>query len=288
MKRFDLGAEDVMNVQSSKKDFIPSQPMALTTLASWSEDGSDERKHLEKMHDDTEYQQILDKRYSVIDILDEVPQLPLPFDVYIDLLIPLSPCLYSISSSPHQHTNTSKGRPVASLTYDVFEDPARSGHGTFHGVASSYLANRRPGDLIPCLVRPTKIPFRLPPDTQTSIIMLAAGAGIAPMRASIQERAAIKRAGEHKPGSALLFFCCRHPDKDFMYRSELAVWESEGIVEVIPCFSKPTDRTKGRHVPDALWEHRERVWKLFKDRANVYTCGSGDVEKDLAREDGEE
>ena len=293
MKRFDLGAEDVMTVQSSKKEFIPSQPMAvehflrsgvelaqpvtkrqLATLALWAKEASAERTQLEKMHDDSEYQQLLDRRYSVIDILEEVPGLPLPFGVYIDLLLPLSPRLYSISSSPIESINRSKGCPVVSLTFDLFEEPAKSGHGTFRGVASSYLANRVPGDCIPCLVRPTKVPFRLPPDTKTPVIMIAAGTGIAPMRAFIQERAAIKRAGERKLGPALLFFGCRHPDKDFLYRAELAAWESEGVVEVISCFSKPDDANKGRHVPDALWEHRERVWELFREGANVYTCGS--------------
>jgi cytochrome P450 / NADPH-cytochrome P450 reductase len=295
MKRFGLGAEDVMSVQSTKKDFLPVQPMAvehflrssvelaapvtkrqLATLASWAEEDSVERTQLEKMHDDVEYQQILDKRYSVIDVLEEVPGLlRLPFGVYIDLLLPLSPRLYSISSSPIEQKNTSKDGLIASLTFDVFEAPATSGHGTFRGVASCYLANRTPGDCIPCLVRPTKLSFRLPPDTETPVIMQAAGSGIAPMRAFIQERAAIKRAGVRKLGPALLFFGCRHPDKDYMYRSELAAWESEGVVEVIPCFSKPgVVGQKGRYVPDALWENRERVWDMFCDGANIYTCGS--------------
>lgn len=293
MKRFGLGAEDVMSVEASKKDFIPIHPMAvehflrsnvelaapitkrqLTSLASCAEVNSAERIQLEKMYDDVEYQQLLDKRYSVIDVLDEVPRLPLPFGIYIDLLLPLSPRLYSISSSPLEPNHGSTDSSVASVTFDVFEAPATSGHGTFRGVASSYLANRAPGDLISCLIRSTKVPFQLPTDTETPVIMQAAGTGIAPMRAFLQERALIKREGVRKLGPALLFFGCRHPDKDYMYRSELAAWESEGVVEVIPCFSKPGDGQKARHVPDALWEQRERVWDMFQDGANVYTCGS--------------
>ncbi|KAF7502833.1 hypothetical protein GJ744_005012 [Endocarpon pusillum] len=295
MKRFGLGAEDVMSVQSSKKDFLPTKPMAvehflrssvelaapvtkrqLATLALWAEEGSAERLQLENMHDDVNYQQLLDKRYSVIDILEEVPGLlRLPFGVYIDLLLPLSPRLYSISSSPIEPKNKSKDSLIASLTFDVFEAPATSGHGTFRGVASCYLANRTPGDCMPCFVRPTKLSFRLPSDTRTPVIMQAAGSGIAPMRAFIQERAAIKRAGSRKLGPALLFFGCRHPDKDYMYRSELAAWESEGVVEVIPCFSKPdVVGQNARYVPDALWECRERLWDMFRDGANIYTCGS--------------
>lgn len=293
MKRFGLDAEDVMSVQASKKDFIPVQPIAvehflrssvelaapvtkrqLSTLASRAEDNSAERMQLEKMYDDVRYQQLLDQRYSVIDVLDQVPRLALPFGVYIDLLLPLSPRVYSISSSPADAQSTSGGCSIASLTFDVLEAPATSGQGTFRGVASSYLAHRIPGDSISCLVRPARVPFHLPPDAETPMIMLAAGTGIAPMRAFLQERALIKRAGVRKLGPALLFFGCRHPDKDYLYRSELAAWVDEGVVEVIPCFSKPGDGQKGRHVPDALWEHRERVWDIFGAGANIYVCGS--------------
>jgi cytochrome P450/NADPH-cytochrome P450 reductase len=293
MSRFGLSAEDVMSVKSSKKDFLPAQPMAvehflrssvelaapvtkrqIEILASWAKEGSTERRRLEKMHDDIFYQSLLEKRYSIIDVLEEVPEVQLPFGVYIDLLLPLSPRLYSISSSPLEQKNKSKDGLIASVTFDVFESPATSGHGTFRGVASSYVANRALGDNILCLIRPTKIPFHLPSDPKTPVIMLAAGSGIAPMRAFIEERAAINRAGVQKLGPALLFFGCRHPDKDYLYRDELAAWEGDGVVEVITSFSKPENDQKGQHVPDALWQHRERVWDMFSNGANIYICGS--------------
>ena len=155
MKRFQLSPEDVMSVPSSKKDFLPAQPMAvehflrssvelaapvtkrqLTTLASWAEEDSAVRAQLDAMHEDAAYQKLLDTRYSVIDVLEEVPQLEVPFGVYIDLLPPRAPRLYSISSSPLVPEYTKKGAKIASVTFDVFEAPALSGHGTFHGVRS--------------------------------------------------------------------------------------------------------------------------------------------------------
>ena len=296
--RFGLSGEEVMSVQGSKKDFLPSRPMVvdrflqsnvelaapitkrqLGTLASFATEGSADRTQLEKMQADTRYQELLGKRFSVIDVLEEVPRLVVPFGVYIEMLLPLTPRQFSISSSPLHSKNIpgsseAEDAPIASITFDVFESPATSGHGTFRGVASSYLANRRPGDLVPCFVRPTTMNFRLPPNTETPVIMLSAGTGIAPMRGFIQERAAIKRAGVRKLGPAILFFGCRHPDKDFIYRHELTEWESEGVVEVIPCFSKPSNGQAGRHVPDALWEHRNRVWDMFRDGGNIYLCGS--------------
>lgn len=300
MTRFSFGKQDVMSVKASKKSFLPTHPMPvdqflrnsvelaapitkrqLATLAGWAEEGSEERKELERMQEDVKYQEILERRYSIIDTLEEFPGLCLPFGVYIDLLPPLTPRPYSISSSPLEAKNLlslhGKEYPlIASVTFDVFESPAMSGHGTFRGVASSYLATRRSGDGILCFIRPTNVGFRLPTETETPVIMLAAGTGIAPMRAFIQERAAIRRAGARNLGPAILFFGCRHPDKDYIYRAELTEWAKEGVVDVIPCFSRPDDRgqQKGQYVPEALWEHRDRVWEMFRNGGRIYVCGS--------------
>ena len=254
MKRFCLTTGNVMSVRSSK-EFLPTKPMAvehflrsrvelaasisrrqLEILASFAQEDSAEHTQLTTMHEDVYYQQLLDQRYSVIDVLEEVPQLALTFGVYIDLLLPLSPRVFSISSSPVETAKRSSGDSViASITFDVFEAEAMSGHGTFHGVASSYLASCVPGDSILCSIRPTKVPFQLPSKPETPIVMVAAGTGIAPMRAFCQERAAIHLAGQ-KLGPALLFFGCRHPEKDYLYRSGFEKWEKEGIIEVVPCF----------------------------------------------------
>ncbi|KAJ5692065.1 hypothetical protein N7462_001488 [Penicillium macrosclerotiorum] len=297
LTRFQLNKTDVMSIQGSKKDFLPSQPMAveeflhgkvelatpitkrqLATLASWAKEDNNDRKRLQEMQGAEQYQALLDKRYSVIDVLEEALELTLPFGVYLDLLVRSSPRQYSISTTPldprnNRHTQAGHNL-VAGITFDLFKSPAMSGHGTFHGVASSYLATCKPGDHVLCSIRPTSVPFRLPADPETPIIMLAAGTGIAPMRAFIQERATIKNAGVRRLGPAILFFGCRHPDKDYIYKSELEKWEREGVVEVIPCFSRPSVKSERRYVPDALWHLRHRVWEMFQKDGRIYVCGS--------------
>ncbi|KAI4169135.1 MAG: hypothetical protein LQ348_007348 [Seirophora lacunosa] len=107
--------------------------------------------------------------------------------------------------------------------------------------------------------------------------MLAAGSGIAPFRAFCQERASILGpAGERSVlGPAVLYFGCRHPDRDFLYREEFTQWERQGVVRVVGCFSKPTGEAEGRRVPDALWEDREWLTRLIcSEGAHVYVCGS--------------
>lgn len=297
MKRFGIHAGDVMRIPSSKKSFLPTQPTVvqeflqrnvelavritkrqLAVLASFAEEKSVEKSRLEKMQDDTIYQSLLDKRYSIIDILEEVPELDLPFGAFLDMLQCLMPRTYSIASSPldpQSRSGAEEGGPVVALTVDVFDAPAINGHGQFRGVVSSFLADLPVGGQLPCLVRQPKLAFRLPSDPATPIIMLAAGSGIAPMRAFLQERAALQQQQDTQLGPALLYFGCRHPDKDYLYRSELEAWQAAGLVEVITCFSRPGNGTTGRHVPDALWADRERVWKLFQEEgARVYVCGS--------------
>ena len=61
-------------------------------------------------------------RRSVLELLDEFPSCDLPFNVYLELLPPLRPRYYSISSSPAV-TDT------CHLTVGVLHGPARSGDG---------------------------------------------------------------------------------------------------------------------------------------------------------------
>ena len=73
-------------------------------------------------------------RLSILDVLDQFPSCALPFEEYLDLLPPLRPRFYSISSSPLVSQGT------CSITSQVLAAPGRSGAGTYRGVCSGYLA----------------------------------------------------------------------------------------------------------------------------------------------------
>ena len=209
---------------------------------------------------------ILGKRKSVFDLLEEHPACELPFHAYLEMLSLLAPRYYSISSSP-------SGEPSrCSVTVGVVQGPASSGRGVYKGICSNYLASRRAGETVQATVRETKAGFRLPDDASVPIVMIGPGTGLAPFRGFLQERAARKAKGASL-GPAMLFFGCRHPDQDFLYADELKAFAADGIVELHTAFSR-ADGPK-TYVQHLVAAQKERVWSLIEQGAIVYVCGDG-------------
>lgn len=211
--------------------------------------------------------EVLDKRVSVLELLEQFAACELPFGLFLELLPPMKPRRYSISSSPLAHPTR------CTLTVAVVDAPAWSGRGRFCGTASGFLARVEPGTLLPAAVRPPHSPFFLPEDPSVPVVMMGAGTGMAPFRAFIEERSHRKARGETL-GPALLFFGCDHPDVDLLYRAELETWQREGVVELLPAFFRQ-ERDGITFVQHRLWAERERVKALLDTDARFYVCGDG-------------
>lgn len=210
--------------------------------------------------------EILARRKSVFDMLEEYPACELPFHIYLEMLSLLAPRYYSISSSP------SVDSARCSVTVAVVEAPASSGRGIYHGVCSNFLARRRTGDTVQATVRETKAGFHLPDDAAKPIIMIGPGTGLAPFRGFLQERADRKAKGSNL-GAAMLFFGCRHPEQDYLYAEELKGFEAGGITELHTAFSRGDGpKTYVQHLVAA---QKDRVWNLIEQGAIIYVCGDG-------------
>ncbi len=210
--------------------------------------------------------EVLAKRKSVFDLLEEYPACELPFHLYLEMLSLLAPRYYSISSSPAGEAQR------CSVTVGVVEAPANSGRGVYRGACSNYLARRRAGDTVHAIVKETKAGFRLPDDNAVPIIMIGPGTGLAPFRGFLQERAARKARGATL-GPAMLFFGCRHPEQDFIYADELKAFAADGVSELHTAFSR-TDGPK-TYVQHLIAAQKDRVWDLIQQGAIVYVCGDG-------------
>ncbi|WP_037062825.1 bifunctional cytochrome P450/NADPH--P450 reductase [Pseudonocardia acaciae] len=212
--------------------------------------------------------EVLDNRVSVLDLLERHPGCQLAFASFLQLLTPLRPRRYSISSSPRWSPDH------VSLTVAVVTGPALSGTGVYQGAASTYLAHARPGTRVAVTVRPSNVAFRPPRSLATPLVMVCAGTGLAPFRGFLQDRALRAQEEGVAPAPALLFFGCDHPEVDYLYRSELDEWAKAGIAELHPAFSAaPADGV--RFVQDRLWADRARVVDLVRQGATFYVCGDG-------------
>lgn len=248
---------------------VPATRIQLDYLADVAEDPA-QRRELESLAADRgrHAAEILDKRVSLLDLLETYPSCQLSFSSFLQLLTQLAPRRYSISSSPLWSPDH------ATLTFSVIQAPAWSGRGVFEGAASTYLAQARPGSRVAVTVRPSNTAFHPPESLDVPLVMVCAGTGLAPFRGFVQDRALRAGAEGVKPAPALLFFGCRAPDTDFLYQTELASWADQANLDLRPVFSTvPEDGRK--YVQDRLWADRADVVELVKQGATVYVCGDG-------------
>ena len=135
------------------------------------------------------------------------------------------------------------------------------------GVASTFLAERaRVGESVRVYVQKAH-DFALPRDPATPIIMVGPGTGVAPFRAFLQERAAIKA-----PGKSWLFFGHQRMTTDFFYREELdALRDSGALTRLSLAWSRDGDRKF--YVQDRMREVGDALWRWLAEGAHFYVCG---------------
>lgn len=195
----------------------------------------------------------------------------------IDHVGTMTPRLYSISSSA-----TISPRQVSLTVANKATALANNPSVTIPGLASTFLTGpdpfaaleRNPSGPFTIYAQIRQTTFKLPVNTATPIILVAAGSGIAPFRAFIQERARLKSIGRDV-GQTTLFFGCQS-EQDFLYRDELDALTKgpmAGILRVVPAFSR-TGPTK-QYVQDLV-----KAWcadvcgLLLEGDAAIYFCGS--------------
>jgi cytochrome P450/NADPH-cytochrome P450 reductase len=244
---------------------------AIEVLARYTDDPEQKAALAAMTGDDKESQILYEEQVhapnrSVLDLLEQFPACRLPFEIYLDMLPPLRPRYYSISSSALVNPD------VCSITAGVVRAPARSGSGTFTGVASGHLAQLPVDGTVFVFVREPTIAFRPPENPHIPMIMVGAGTGLAPFRGFLQERAALRGQGVPVAPS-VLFFGCRAPQSDLLYADELRAYQREGLVRVENAFSRE-DGKPCRYVQDAMLDCADEVWALIQRGAVVLVCGN--------------
>ena len=231
------------------------------------------KAELARLKDDAFIEEINEKKVSPLDLLERFPNTEMPFSAFLALLPQLRLRQYSISSSPLAEPGS------CTLTWSVIDKESFQGQGKrFLGVASNYLSNLHEGDHIHVNVKHSHPSFHLPLDiSETPLIMVCAGTGIAPFRGFVQERVLQIEAGR-KLAPALLFMGCQKPGHDDLHADELSAWASKGAVDIRYAYSRDSNSSNGaKYVQDRFWADREDVMHYYHSGAKVFLCGSGAV-----------
>ncbi|AGK53471.1 assimilatory sulfite reductase (NADPH) flavoprotein subunit [Bacillus sp. 1NLA3E] len=135
------------------------------------------------------------------------------------------------------------------------------------GVCSILTAERlHPGDTLPIYIQHNQN-FKLPKNSDTPIIMVGPGTGVAPFRSFIQEREELGAKGK-----SWLFFGDQHFVTDFLYQTEWQKWVRDGVLTKMDvAFSRDTDEKV--YVQHRLLEHSKELFKWLQEGAVVYICG---------------
>ncbi|MBN3522619.1 bifunctional cytochrome P450/NADPH--P450 reductase [Paenibacillus apiarius] len=225
------------------------------------------KRELDSLLEEDAYKaNVLQKRLTMLDLLEKYEACELPFERFLELLPPLKARYYSISSSPRAQPGQ------ASITVAVVRGPAWSGQGEYRGVASNYLAGQHPGDAIVMFVRTPESGFELPENPEVPIIMVGPGTGVAPFRGFLQARRALKEEGKAL-GEAHLYFGCRN-EADEIYRVELERFEHEGLVRVHTAFSRKEGQPK-TYVQHLMQQHAQEIIGILDRDGRLYVCGDG-------------
>lgn len=223
---------------------------------------------------DVDYvKEIANSRRTVIDLCLQTG-IKLSFEDFIYNAVPMKPRYYSIASSNIKYPNEIilVYRPVRYMTSKGY---------LREGLCTSFLAHKGAAQrgvddraCLPALVasNPT---FRLPQDTQTPVLFIGGGCGVAPIRAFIEERIVLQSNG-HVCGPATLFLGFRNPSDEVYQGLVQEALQVNALSKSEIVYSSGSDvhgKCQQMLVSELVRARGESVWKHFQGGGHAYVCG---------------
>ncbi len=196
------------------------------------------------------------------ELIDLVIDHPADFsdgEEFVSILKKLQPRLYSIASSPRAHPGEVH-LCVGIVRYETYG--RKRG-----GICSSFFADRLSGGVKPRVFVHSNSAFRLPADSETPVIMVGPGTGIAPFRAFLEERKATDAKGKN-----WLFFGNPYSATDYLYQSELQEYLADGILTKLD-LAWSRDQKEKIYVQNLMVKNGAELWSWLGNGAAFYVCG---------------
>jgi len=183
--------------------------------------------------------------------------------------------LYSIAST--RHGDNLEGSTVSLCVRQLqYEKEGQ----TINGVCSTYLCDIEPGAKVK-ITGPVGKEMLLPPDEDATVIMLATGTGIAPMRTYLRRMFEPGERGKNPNyqfrGMAWLFMGVPKTP-NLLYDDDFRRYEAEfpENFRYTTAISREQENAKGgrMYIQDRVLEHAEEIFALIENpKTHVYMCG---------------
>ncbi|WP_102336533.1 assimilatory sulfite reductase (NADPH) flavoprotein subunit [Salimicrobium jeotgali] len=218
-----------------------------------------DNEDLKVLIEDTEAVKFYIYGRDLLDFVRDFGPWNVPAEEFLAILRKLPARLYSIASS------SSANPDEVHLTIGALRYEANGRQR--NGVCSVQCSERaEAGSTLPVFVQKNRN-FRLPESSDSKVIMIGAGTGVAPYRAFLEEREEREDEGEN-----WLFFGEQHFVTDFLYQTEWQRWKKDGLLSRMDvAFSR--DTSEKIYVQNLLWDQRKEVFRWLQDGAYVYVCG---------------
>ena len=205
--------------------------------------------------------------YELWHVLEENKEAAFEIQELCNLLMPLLPRLYSISSSKNAVGNEVH-LTVAMLEYESNQLLRR-------GVCTHYLCNLAPlnDPVVPIYIHPHN-GFTIPENENTPMIMIGPGTGIAPFRAFLQER-----MHKQSKGKNWLIFGEWNRNFDFFYEDYWNELVASDQLRLHSAFSR--DEAHKVYVQHRMLENGQEIFDWLQNGAHFYVCGDA---KRMARD----
>ncbi|OBZ85113.1 hypothetical protein A0J61_06837 [Choanephora cucurbitarum] len=219
------------------------------------------------------YPDFIQKHRTLLDLQKAFPQVKhISIGQFLAAVNVIQPRRYSIASSPLAHPKT------AHISVAVVDDFINGRY--YPGLTSSFLKRSEVGFRLRVNLKSSKNTFCMPNDLKKPLVMVASGTGIAPFRGFLQHRDMEKKSGK-EVAPCLLFFGCRHPDKDYLYKEDIQQFvDSKVLANSYIAFSRKTSSIPKKYVQHELLAHATEVWDFMSNGA-LYVCGNTAMTRDV-------
>jgi len=196
---------------------------------------------------------------EVIDFLVDHPSAKFKPEEFVGLLNKLQPRLYSVASSL---------RVFPDQVHFIVDIIRYESHGRVRkGVATAFLAERAADVPVPVYPSSAKH-FHMPEDSNTPIIMIGPGTGVAPFRAFLQDRQATGANGKN-----WLFYGAQREKCDYAYKEDWERFTRDGLLTKLDC-AWSRDQVHKVYVQNKMLEHAAEIWKWIDgEGAQFFVCG---------------